>query len=71
MEQPPVLDSAVINELREIMGGDFDTLVASYIRDGGQRLQALSTPSRPATPKPSGSRRTASKAAAAIWVRCG
>ena len=41
MEQPPVLDSAVINELREIMGGDFDTLVASYIRDGGQRLQAL------------------------------
>jgi len=41
MEQPPVLDTTVINELREIMGADFKTLVASYIRDGGQRLQAL------------------------------
>ncbi len=41
MEQSPVLDTGVINELREIMGGDFDTLVASYLRDGDQRLRAL------------------------------
>ncbi|ASK34579.1 histidine kinase [Alcanivorax sp. N3-2A] len=41
MQQPPVLDTAVIDELREIMGEEFDRLVASFERDGQQRLKAL------------------------------
>ena len=41
MEQPPVLEEVVLVELREVMGSDFETLVESYGRDGGQRLAAL------------------------------
>ncbi|MCQ6262090.1 Hpt domain-containing protein [Alcanivorax sp. MM125-6] len=41
MQQPPVLDETVLAELREVMGSDFETLVESYGRDGGQRLDAL------------------------------
>lgn len=41
MEQPPVLDQAVLDELRDIMGADFRTLVESFARDGRQRIDAL------------------------------
>jgi HPt (histidine-containing phosphotransfer) domain-containing protein len=39
--QSPILDSAVLNELREIMGREYEKLVMSFERDGRQRLQAL------------------------------
>lgn len=41
MEQPPILDSAVLDELREIMGQEYEKLVASFERDGRRRLLAL------------------------------
>ncbi|MCH2558722.1 MAG: Hpt domain-containing protein [Alcanivorax sp.] len=41
MQEPAVLNDGVIAELRDIMGGDFDTLVESYRQDGRQRLGAL------------------------------
>lgn len=41
MEQPPILDTAALDELREIMGEEFGKLVASFELDGGQRLEAL------------------------------
>lgn len=41
MEQLPVLDTAVLDELREVMGSDFPILIASFVRDGRQRIDAL------------------------------
>lgn len=41
MGQSPVLDLTVLNELRDIMGVDFHTLVVSFVRDGRQRIEAL------------------------------
>ena len=36
-----VLDQSLVDELRDVMGADFTTLVDSFERDGLQRLEAL------------------------------
>lgn len=41
MEKKSVLDTALLNELREIMGEDFHRLIRSFARDGNQRIDAL------------------------------
>lgn len=37
----PTLDSAIVQELQSVMGGDFRTLVESFVHDSRQRLEAL------------------------------
>jgi len=41
MEQMPVLDTALVAELRDIMGQDYPMLVAAWGRDAAQRLEEL------------------------------
>lgn len=36
-----VLDQQLVRELRDIMGDDFDNLVAAFVRDGRERLAGL------------------------------
>ena len=36
-----IIDPDIVAELKDVMGDDFSVLVESFIRDGGQRLQAL------------------------------
>ena len=36
-----ILDQSLVDELRDVMGGDFSMLVDSFERDGRQRLEAL------------------------------
>ena len=35
------LDPAIVQELKSVMGGDFRTLVDSFVRDSRQRLETL------------------------------
>lgn len=41
MEHIPVLDAALVAELRDIMGQDYPMLVAAWGRDAAQRLEEL------------------------------
>ena len=41
MEHLPVLDTALVAELRDIMGQDYPMLVAAWGRDAAQRLEEL------------------------------
>lgn len=41
MTDKPVLDVDMVQELRQVMGGDFAMLVDSYQRDGEQRLAGI------------------------------
>ncbi|AJD48711.1 two-component hybrid sensor and regulator [Isoalcanivorax pacificus W11-5] len=41
MEHLPVLDTALVAELRDIMGQDYPMLVAAWRRDATQRLEEL------------------------------
>lgn len=42
VSDPQIIDSDIVAELKDVMGDDFSVLVESFIRDGQQRLQALS-----------------------------
>lgn len=38
-----LIDSDIVAELKDVMGDDFSLLVDSFIRDGQQRLEAISS----------------------------
>ena len=71
MQDSAILDDEVVTELQDVMGQDFSMLVDSFQRDGEQRLQTLASAYTAGDQETCAAKRTASRAAAAIWVRCG